>query len=258
MFNRIMTLFRGFLSLFITGMERANPRALIEAEKENLRKQIARFNDSLSTHAGFVERLMRQVKALEQKERELTAKVAANLKAGNRGVAGQMALELQTVKTQLEENRGQLVLAEETFKKLTKSRDVAVQEARAKIEKLKRLMSETEMLEAQAELQEMAQGMITDIGGSGDTLNRVEEYLEERRDKAAGKARVAASGVEIQEFELKEAEQTALAEQALAEFEVAYGFKTPGAEAPAAETTAAADPAAPKPQPQKELGPQNQ
>ena len=67
-----------------------------------------------------------------------------------------------------------------------KSRDVTVRDAQAKIEKLKRMMTETEMLEAQAELQEMATGMIASIGGSGDTLNRVEEYLTERRDKAAG------------------------------------------------------------------------
>jgi len=167
-----------------------------------------------------------------------------------------MALELQTVKSQLEENREQLVVADETFKKLVKSRDVAVQEARGKIEKLKRMLSETEMLEAQAELQEMAAGMISEIGGSGDTLNRVEEYLSERRDKAAGRARVASTGIDIQEVELKEAEQAALAEQALAEFEVAYGFKTPAAEAAAPET-APAD-AAPEPQPQKELGPQGQ
>ena len=74
-----------------------------------------------------------------------------------------------------------------------KSRDVSVRDAQDKIEKLKRMMTETEMLEAQAELQEMATGMVTSIGGSGDTLNRVEEYLTERRDKAAGRARVASS-----------------------------------------------------------------
>ena len=68
-----------------------------------------------------------------------------------------------------------------------------MRDAQDKIEKLKRMMTETEMLEAQAELQEMATGMVTSIGGSGDTLNRVEEYLTERRDKAAGRARVAAS-----------------------------------------------------------------
>jgi hypothetical protein len=31
MFKRIGTLFRGFLSLFITGIEKSNPAALIEA-----------------------------------------------------------------------------------------------------------------------------------------------------------------------------------------------------------------------------------
>jgi len=249
-FNRIVTLFKGFLSLFISGIEKTNPQLLIEAEKENLRKQLARFNDNLATHAGFVERLMRQIKSLEQREKELLAKTSAHLKAGNRAVAGQLAMELQTVKGQLEENREQLVAAEETFKKLQKTRDVSVKEAQAKIEKLKRMISETEMLEAQAELQEMAAGMVTEIGGAGDTLNRVEEYLSERRDKAAGRARVASTTIDIQEVEVKEAEQAALAEQALAEFELAYGFKAPVAEA-------ATEGPAPEPPPAaKELGPQ--
>jgi len=251
MFRRIATLFRGFLGLFITGIEKQNPRALIEAEKENLREQISRFNDNLATHAGFIERLMRQIRNLEQKEKELTARTAANIKAGNREIAGQVALELQTVKAQLEENRQQLVAAEETYKKLVKTRDVAVSDAQAKIEKLKRLISETEMVEAQAELQEMAKGVISGIGGAGDTLARVEEYLNERRDKAAGRARVAAGSIDTSEVEMKEAEQKALGEQALAEFEVAYGFKSPlpeeekgaGKTPPAAGTV-------------KELGPQ--
>jgi phage shock protein A len=248
MFKRIGTLFRGFLSLFITGIEKSNPAALIEAEKENLRKQIARFNDNLATHAGFVERLMRQVKNLEAKEKELTARIAANIKAGNRTLAGQMALELQTVKAQLEENRQQLEDSEMTYKKLLKTRDVAVSEAQAKIEKLKRMISETEMMEAQAELQEMAKGMVTEIGGGGDTLNRVEEYLNERRDKAAGRARVASSTIDTSQVEMKEAEQAALAEQALAEFETAFGLGSPSASQSGSEASGST--------PVKELGPQ--
>jgi phage shock protein A len=246
MWRRIGNLFKGFIGLFVSGLEKANPKALIEAEKENLRLQISRFNDALATHAGFVERLMRQIKNLEQKEKELTARIAANIKVGNRAVAGQLAMELQSAKAQLEENRAQLVTAEETYKKLLKSRDVSVQEAKAKIEKLNRMMSETEMLEAQAELQEMAAGMIGTIGGGGDTLNRVEQYLEERRDKAAGRARVASSSVDIKGVELKEAEQVALAEQALRDFESAYGMASP--------PPAAVPEAAPAP-PVKDLGP---
>lgn len=249
MFTRIVNLFRGFLSLFISGLEKTNPRALIEAEKENLRKQIAQFNENLASHAGFVERLMRQVKLLEKQEQQLTAKIAANLKAGNRALAGQMALELRTIKEQLNENREQLQAADTTYKKLLKTRDVTVKEARDKIEKLKMMISEAELLEAQAELQEMAAGMVTSIGGSGDTLNRVEEYLNERRDKAAGRARVAASNIDISEVEMKEAEREALAEQALAEFESAYGFSTPSKEPNISEET----PVQPS---VKELGPQ--
>lgn len=248
MFNRLATLLRGFLSLFVSGLEKSNPRALIEAEKENLRSQISRFNDSLASHAAFVERLMRQVKSQEGQERELAAKAAAHLKAGNRQAAGQYALQLRTVKEQLEENRQQLEAADETFKKLVKSRDVAVREAKVKIESLKRLLTETEMMEAQAELQEMAQGMIGEIGGSGDTLNRVEEYLTERRDKAAGRARVAATSIDTSEVEIKEAEQQAMADQALVEFAAAYGMELEAAAAPAA--------AGEVPPPLKEMGPQ--
>lgn len=251
MFRRLANLIRGFFSLFVSGLEKQNPRALIEAEKENLRKQISQFNDNLATHAGFVERLMRQIKELEKKEKDLTAKIAAYIKVGNRRIAGQMAMELQTVKSQLEENRVQVENAEKTYKNLVKSRDVAVTEAKAKIEKLKRMISEAEMMEAQAELQEMASGMIGEIGGSGDTLNRVEEYLAERRDKAAGRARVASEGIDMQEVELKEAEQEAMAEMALAEFEAAYGFKTPES---SSEPTS--DAPVPEPTPQKEMGPQ--
>lgn len=248
MFKRLGNLLRGFLSLFISGLERENPRALIEAEKENLRRQIARFNDNLANHAAFVERLMRQVKNLEAQEKDYAAKAAANLKVGNRAAAGQYALQLKTVKEQLEENRTQLVSGEETFKKLVKSRDIAVKEATEKIETLKRLMTETEMLEAQAELQEMAKGMISEIGGSGDTLARVDEYLKERRDKAAGRARVASTSIDTSKVELLEAEQAALADQALAEFASAYGLEVPAAAEPAASEV----PAAP---PLKDMGP---
>ena len=255
MFKRLANLVRGFLSLFISGIEKANPRALIEAEKENLRQQIARFNDNLANHAAFVERLMRQVKNLEKQEGDLAAKAAAYLKLGNRAAAGQAALQLKTVRDQLEENRQQLEGSDVTFRKLMQTRDVSVREATAKIESLKRLLTETEMMEAQAELQEMAQGMITEIGGSGDTLNRVEEYLQERRDKAAGRARVASTSIDISHVELKEAEQVALADQALVEFAAAYGLEMPPLPAaPAAEAAAAAPAADPAP-PVKEMGP---
>jgi phage shock protein A len=232
MFGRIANLFKGFLSLFVSGIERRNPEALLELEQENLRKQIGNFNQGLASHAGLSERLMSQVRKLESEQKELRAKVTAHIRAGNNSAAGQYALRLQTVENQLAENRTQLEQAETTYKNLVKARDVAVQTARAKIESLKGAINDMRMKQAMAEIHEMSAGMITTIGGSGDTLNRLHEMVEEERNKAAGRARVAKDSVDMSQVELKEAEMNALADQALADFAAREGISIQGAAAP--------------------------
>jgi phage shock protein A len=219
MFRRIANLFKGFVSLFISGMERENPEALLEVEQENLRKQIGKFNSGLAAHAGLVERLIAQVRKLESDQADLRAKTAANLKLGNREAAGQYALRLQTVERELDENRKQMEQAETTYKELVRARDVAISIARSKIESLKSGISDLKMKRAMAEITEMASGMVTDIGGSGETLNRLETIVNEERYKAAGKVRVAVDSLDMHDVHIKEAEQSALAEQALAQFE---------------------------------------
>src|SRR5215208_1809751 len=101
MLHRIRNLIRGFLSLFVSGLEKRNPEALLEVEKENLRRQISNYNAGLAAHAGLCERLMSQVKKLEHDERDLRAKATANLRAGNRDAAAQYALRFQTVQREL-------------------------------------------------------------------------------------------------------------------------------------------------------------
>jgi phage shock protein A len=224
MFKRLMNLIRGFMGLFISSVERNNPEALLEVEKENLREQIGKYNQGLASHAGLCERLMTQVKKQEIEERDLKAKTTAHLKAGNREMAGQLALRLQAVVRELTENRKQLAQAEETYKDLLTARDVTVDSAKSKLEALKHSIDDLKIKKATAELTEMASGMITSIGGSGDTLNRLHEMVEEDREKAAGRARVAKDSLNVHEFEMKEEEQHALADQALADFAAQSGI----------------------------------
>ncbi len=245
MWSRIANLFKGFAGLFVSNLERKNPEALLEVEKENLRKQIAQYNQGLASHAGMCERLMSQVRKLEGEERDLRAKAGAHLKAGNTTAAGQYALRLQTVSRELIENRTQLGQAEATYKDLTKARDVAITAARSKIESLKGAIEDMKMKKAMAEMNEMASGMITTIGGSGDTLSRLHDMVEEERNKAAGRARMARDSMDMGEVKIKEAEQDALAAQALADFAAREGIAVPGA--PAAVPLATPQPAAATP-----------
>ena len=61
-FKRIANLFKGFIGMFVSGMERKNPEALLEVEKENLRAEIAKYNQGLASHAALCERLATQIK----------------------------------------------------------------------------------------------------------------------------------------------------------------------------------------------------
>ena len=248
MFRRIVNLIRGFFSLFIGGLEKQNPEALLEIEKENLRKQIANYNQGLASHAALCERLIGQVKKLEIEERDLKAKTAAHLRAGNREAAGQYAVRLQTVSRELEEDHRQLDQAEQTYNELIRARDVAVKGAQEKIDALKHSLSDLKIQKATAELSEMASGMIGSIGGSGDTLERLHGMVEEEREKAAGRARVARDSIDTRDVDLKEAEQAAMQEQALADFAAKEGI------ALEPKAPAAGAPPAPEPAP-KSMGP---
>jgi phage shock protein A len=225
MFRRISNLIKGFLGLFIGGIEKKNPEALLEVEKENLRKQISEFNAGLAAHAGLVERLMGQVRKLNGEENELKAKTKALLQAGQREAAGEMALRYKSTDQQHSELTAQLEHAETRYKELVRARDVAIKAARDKIEQLRRGIDDMKVQKAMAELNEMAAGMVGSLGGSGDTLNRLEEMVEEERSKAAGRARVARDSVDMSGTVLKEAEQKALADMALADFAASEGIE---------------------------------
>lgn len=224
MFKRIGNLFKGFFGLFVGGLERKNPEALLEVEKENLRGQIAKYNKGLAGHAALCERLISQTRALEAEEKELHAKVTAHLRAGNKELAGQYALRHQQVKKEHETISVQMEEAEKTYKELLTARDVSVKAARDKIESLKRGINEARIAQATAELNEMASGMINEIGSAGDTLNRLEEIVREDKEKAAGRARVAKGNIDMSGIAVKAVEQAAMQDMALADFAAAEGI----------------------------------
>jgi phage shock protein A len=83
----------GFLHLFTAALEERNPEALLGLEQENLRKQLGNYNRGLSTHASLCERLITQVKRLENEERSLRVQTAALLRGGKRQKAAALPFD---------------------------------------------------------------------------------------------------------------------------------------------------------------------
>lgn len=224
MLRRITNIFKGFVGLFVSNLERKNPEALLEVEKENLRKQLSKFNIGLANHAGLNEKLLAQVKKLEKDMTEFKGKASVHLKSGNQELAGQYALKFQKTQKELLDKKEQLSEGEKIYKDLVKSRDQAVKAAKDKIEALKSGIDEMRIKQASAELNEMAAGLIGSIGGGGDNIERLQSIVEDEKYKASGKARVARDGLESAPGAVSELEEKALAEMALADFAAAEGI----------------------------------
>lgn len=235
MFARIGRLVRGFLSLFISGLEERNPEALMEAARQEFRNKMAQYNMALAKMAGIAERLKVQVKTKAAKAQDLERRILANHAAGNMDLAGSLARELQELKADLTTDTQELQETEEAYQNNLRQAKVAQQEFQDKISRLEKQLSQVQIKEAQAEAATALSSVAFKVGDMGDTMKTVEDILQKRYEASAGKARVAKDMVDMHSVQEKENERKALEQAALAEFLASQGVQAaPTSQAPAA------------------------
>ncbi len=243
-FARVGRLFRGFLGLFISGIEESNPEALMDAAKQDFRSRMAQYNEALARMAGIAERLKSQIKMKTAKAQDLERRILANHRAGNLELAGSLARELQELKADLSTDTQELSDTEDAYQSNLRQAKVAQKEFEAKITHMERQLSQVKVKEAQAEAAAGLSNVAFSVGDLGDTMKNVQEVLDKRYEMSAGKARLATDMVNMEQVTAKEGERKALEQSALADFLASQGMA-----APAASTTTEAAPAA------KEIGP---
>ena len=231
MFARIGRLFRGFLGLFISGIEEANPEVLMEAARTEFRQKMTQYNLALAKMAGVAERLKSQVRAKADRAQELERRILANHRAGNMDLAGTLARELQELKADLTVDTAELKETDEAYDANMRQAKLAQREFEDKVRKLEKQLSQVKIKEAQAEAASALTSVAFKVGDMGDTMKRVDEILQKRYEVSAGKARVAKDMVDMEAVQEKENERKALEQVALAEFLASQGIQaTPAAE----------------------------
>jgi phage shock protein A len=224
-FARIGRLFRGFLGLFISGIEERNPEALMEAAREEFRNKMAQYNMALAKMGGVAERLKGQVKGKAARAQDLERRILANHSAGNMELAGSLARELQELKADLATDTAELQESEEAYQLNLRQAKVAQQEFQDKVRRLEKQLSQVQIKEAQAEAATALSSVAFKVGDLGDTMKTVEDILQKRYEVSAGKARVARDMVDVHAIQEKEGERKALEQQALAEFLASQGVQ---------------------------------
>jgi phage shock protein A len=241
--TRIGRLFKGFIGLFVSGLEEQNPEALLEVARQDFRDKMVQYNQALARLAGVAERLKVQISSKTSKAQDLERRIMANYKAGNAELAGSLARELQELKGDLEHDSQELKDTESAYDTNMRSAKITQKEFEEKVRKIERQLSQVKVKEAQAEAAAALSGVSFKVGDVGDTLKGVEDVLNKKYEMAAGKARVAVDMTDNQKVKEKELESKALEQQALADFLAQQGVQMEQS-SPASGTT------------KKEIGPQ--
>ena len=233
--SRLGRLIRGFLGLFISGLEERNPEALMEAARQEFRQKMTQYNLALAQMAGVAERLKNQIKGKASRAQELERRILANHHAGNMELAGALARELQELKVDLTTDTNELQETEGAYQNNLRQAKLTQKEFEERVRKLETQLSQVKIKEAQAEAAAALSSVAFNVGDLGDSMKTVEEVLAKRYEQSAGKARVAADMVNMDQIHEKEAERKALEQAALAEFLASQGIQSAStAESPAA------------------------
>ena len=218
----------------------ADPIAVMQLEVDQATERLKEGRKGLEMYRGLVETVARQVASGTANASQLESQIKAHLKAGNREMAGQLALQLQKTQTELEKNKAQLEMHEQAYQ----NNLLKIQKANKDIvkvrDKITQYNAELKMSAAEAEIAQISESfdmnMTTDFG-------QIESVIQKQIDTNRGRARVASdmSSKGVEAIKAEEAAEKAMADELLTKYEVQLGLKSP-------ETSAISDTA-------KTLGP---
>jgi phage shock protein A len=204
----------------------ADPIAVMQLEVDQATTRLKEGRKGLELYRGLVETVARQVVAGKSNATQLEAQIKAHLKAGNRDMAAQLAVQLQKTNTELAANQKQLEMHETAYQ----NNLLKIQKANKDIVKVREKIShydaELKMSAAEAEIAQLSESfdmnMTTDFG-------QIESVIQRQIDNNRGKTRVAVdmSSKGVAEIKAEEAVDKAMAEDLLTKFEQQLGLKSP-------------------------------
>jgi phage shock protein A len=234
-FGKFFSAFRAQINKIANLFFEADPIAVMQLEVDSATERLKEGRKGLEMYRGLVETVARQVALGKSNAGQLEAQIKAHLKAGNRDVAGQLAVQLQKTQNELDANQKQLEMHETAYQ----NNLLKIQKANKDIikvrDKIRQYDADLKMSAAEAEISKISESfdlnMTTDFG-------QIESVIQRQIDTNRGKARVAAdmSSKGIEAIKADEAADKAMAEDLLTKYEVQLGLKSPET-TPVAETS---------------------
>ena len=250
-FSRLRSIWYAIMNSFVSGLEDKHVVELAEAKLQEATERLKEGRQGLVTYQALVLKVQGQVDEGKRRVTRLTAEIKAHLRAGNDEVAGQLALELNSAKTDLTTNEEQLKLHQEAYQNNLLKMKTALKDIEKTKGELEKRKAALQMERALAEVSEAAGALNTSFDVSSD-FGQLMGKLDDQINKTKARSKVAAdlSGQGVDNIKAKLAAEKAMAADLLQQFRIEEGLAQP---AVAAEKTVG--PAVAEAAPAKTMGP---
>ena len=193
----------GKLFKWIWGID---PIAVYQAEVDRSADEIQQAGEGLEQYRGLVSRLQRQIANNEKEESRLTQKIKGLLQAGDDNKAGDYAIQLKKIQSELAENRAQLSSYEGAYQNNLKKVKYANEKIRSAKEKAEKMQAELRLSKAEAEVSKLAQSFnvkTTTVDGLGEIEEEIQKQIDKNRAKGQVLRDLSQDGMDEMEEEEK-------------------------------------------------------
>lgn len=220
MWQRIKRIFRSIIGWFIELGE--DPVLILKQNIRDLEDQVPALNENLAMIKAQVTLVEKELRKLNEREAELTAKIKAALKGGRRDIALTYATTLEEVRREKGVQERQLKTAQEAFEKAQKMKRVFMLEKEKKIQEAKKALN----AKRQAEWNEkVANAMASfQVAGIDQTHSEMIDKIEREAAQAEAKLEMAMDNLASEHYDIEQDAKRLQANETLRQFELEMGM----------------------------------
>ena len=229
LFARFKALWYALINQSMTEMEDKHVIALAEAKLHQATEKLKDARQGLVSYQAMVLKVQHQVDTEKTRIVSLTAQIKSHLAAGQEEVAGELALQLAQLKSDLATNEEQLEQHRMSYENNLLKMKAALKDIEGAKKNVEKKKAALQMERALAEVSETAGALDTKFDVSSDIgsiLTRVDDQIHKARARSKVASDLSDRGVE--ELKAKAEAEKAQAREMLRQFKIEQGLVESG------------------------------
>ncbi len=227
--NRLANLFKGFLGLFIGGLEKDNPEAVYEAAIQSRQDQYQKLMKAVSGIVYLRNKLEKELGEKTSSLKEIMTQIPVAVQQGEEQLALQLIEKKNLLNDEVERIQAELTKTAEDAEK--HKQDLLT--FQTEIEKLKqerdRMVARAHSAKARLTIQEQLSGM--SVEADVKALDQVRESIMKTEAQADLAREVSGESVESKMRKIKDIAKTSAAAAELEQYKIQLGMSQPASEA---------------------------